>query len=321
MLLVSQILSDAKEIFGTCADETLYDRINDGIDMLANKGDWSPLVAYLDVVPAASGWVSLPSDVETPMAVLVNGHPSLSRGELYRFHLNGPGDFGCLSTCSGAHEHQTAAPVMVDLIEPAVVAATLSSVEDVGSELWVLGYDSDGEWVRTEVGGTVVDGYLVPTTFPNPTVPVDAPEFARITAVRKELTRGRIRLHTDDWTVSGTLGSLLGDYLPHETLPWYRRMKVGSGATSVRLFIRKKTWRVAYSTDFIPLHSRFALTMAFRAVKAYNDRDILLGNGFEANAARLLTERESVLTPPGPTPIQVIVAGGIYNPGMDDRIE
>lgn len=311
MILVSDIIDDAKEIFGDCATPSVYRRINDAIEMLANKGEWTPLVAYLDVVPSGE-WLALPGDVETVMAALINGRPSLSRNELYRFHINGPGDFGgTLAHCSFAHEHQTASPVMVDLPEPSAIGATLDDPDDGAVEVWAYGYDSAGAWVQTNVSGVPVDGYKVPVGYPHPTIPVNAPEFARFTAIRKTVSLGRVFLHTSDWTVDGDTGYLLGDYLPRETVPTYRRMRIPCHATSARLFIRRKTWRVEFLTDWIPLHNRFALEMAMRAVKAYRDRETTLAMGYEANAARLLAEKEAVLSPPGPTPIQVSMEGGI----------
>jgi hypothetical protein len=52
-----------------------------------------------------------------------------------------------------------------------------------------------------------------------------------------------------------------------------------------------------------------ALIFAIRALKSYDDFDIANGNGFEANATRLLTEKESVLGGTSGNPIQVIDRG------------
>ena len=316
MLLVSDIIEDAREVFGVCDSPALYRHINDAISLLVTKGDWTPMLAYLDVAPSGDS-VFLPSDVETPLAVLVNGHPTLSRNELYRFHLNGPGDYGN-PVQKYSVEHQAASPVMADLPEASTLSATLERAEDAADtslEVWVTGYDVDGNWVRTDTGGGVfVDGWPVPLAHPAPpaAAPTD-PEFSRIVGVRKtKRSAGTIRLHTTGW-VADTTGTLLGVYLPHEVTPWYRRLRLPFTPTTVRLYIRRKTFLVAEPTDFIPLHHRFALVMAMRAVKAYNYSDIVVGNAYEANAARMLNEQESVLTPPGPTPIQVSFEAGLVD--------
>jgi hypothetical protein len=98
---------------------------------------------------------------------------------------------------------------------------------------------------------------------------------------------------------------LLGDYLPHETTPLYRRVRLGRCGDWVRFYVRRKTFKVANQTDFIPLHHGFALKLGMRAVRAYDDRDVGLGMDFESNAVRLLTEREAAVTPPGGVAIQL----------------
>lgn len=317
MLLVSDIWDDAKDVFGTCDEALLFRGVNDAIELLANKGDWTPLMASLDVCGQGQ-CISLPSEVETPLAVTLDGVPALPRNELYRYHLNGPGERG--GYVGWAWENSGWHATMRDLTNPSRLVAVLERAEDNNAELWVYGKDRVGNPIRTESSpGVFVDGYQVPTfkgyAIPDPA----APEFGVITGVRKAVTKGRIRLATINWNPSTGEGLLLGDYLPGETVPGYRRIRFSREVEWARVFFRRRTAKVATQNDFIPLHNRMALVLAMRAVRSYRDRASLgEAMSYEANAFRMLTEREDVMAPPGATPVQVMPEGSLYNRRTDD---
>ncbi len=317
MLRVSDIWADAEDVFGSCSEALLYRNVNDSIELLANKGDWTPLLAVLDIC-AQGQCVALPAEVDTPLAATIDGVPALPRNELFRFHLNGPGErcghVGWAWENSGWH------PTMRDLVNPSRVIAVVERSEDNSAELWVFGKDRKGNPIRTEVSsGVFVDGYQVPT-FRGYAIPdQNAPEFGSITGVCKAVTKGRIRLATVNWNPSTGEGLLLGDYLPNETIPGYRRIRLSREADWARVFFRRRTFKVSSQTDFIPLHNRLALVLAMRAVRAYRDRASLgEAMSWEANAVRMLTEREDVIAPPGATPVQVMPEGSLYNQRTDD---
>ena len=297
-MIVDDVWPSALEVFGTCDDTVRYRRINDSIELLVNKGDWQPLFCYVDVC-SSGPCVALPSDVETPLAAIINGVPALARHELYRYHLNGPGER--YRAARWEWEDGGLVPTMRDLSVPSRLIARLDRPEDAGSDLWVYGYDKVGALVRThQPDGSWVDGYQVPTIFGWSLPAGDAPEFARITGVRRGArTVGRVRLATSDWNPMTKEGLLLGDYNPGELEPSYRRVRLSACPEYVRFYVRRKTFKVTARTDFIPLHHGFALELGMRAVRAYADRDVALGMDFESQAVRLLSERESAVTPPG----------------------
>lgn len=317
MLLVSDIWEDAEDVFGSCSEALLYRNINDAIELLANKGDWTPLMATLDICSQGQ-CIALPAEVDTPLGVTIDGIPALPRNELFRFHLNGPGEragyVGWAWENSGWH------PTMRDLVNPSRVVVVVERSEDNSAELWVFGKDRHGNPIRTETSpGVFVDGYQVPTFHGYAIPDQNAPEFGAITGVRKAVTKGRIRLATINWNPSTGEGLLLGDYLPHETIPGYRRIRLTREADWARVFFRRRTFKVSAQTDFIPLHNRLALVLAMRAVRAYRDRASLgEAMSWEANAVRMLTEREDVIAPPGASPVQVMPEGGLYNQRTDD---
>jgi hypothetical protein len=336
MITVADIWEQAKDVFGTCEDRELYRGINAAVDMLVNKGDWTPMMAYVDVVVAGQTHIALPSEVETPLGISVDGHPMLSQDELYRFHINGPGE---IWHPSGWHwENNGASPVMQQPPTPSKLRLFVESPGDKQVTLRVFGYDENGSYIRTDNGdGTYTDGYAIgaaPIDASNyvglpqsvldqlaavsvTAVDAAAPTFARIVEVEKSLTAGRIRLGTSDWDANGN-GTLLGDYLPGEVDPSYRLIRLSQKGTSARIYFRRKTLKLLSQTDFIPLDQTFAIELAMRAVQAYRNRELSLAMGFESNAARLLSEREHIVTPPGASAPQMDVRTGIVDNDYDD---
>lgn len=299
MIFVEDIWDDAKRVIGNCDEEVVYERINDAIELLANKGEWQPLNAYLDVV-ATGRTVALPSEVETPLAVSLNGNPALGQDKLFEFHINGPGDDWneCRWSWRDAFQH----PTRVDPDGTEGVGVYSNDSQDLGSFVTVYGEDVDGKPLQTETSpGVFENGLTIAAQSGSATVFSD--EFpGTVTAIRKGITKGRVKVVTES-------GVVLADMAPLDRTALYRRIQVSNTAATVRIFFRRSTAKVASRTDWIPLNQRFALVLALRAIKAYDDERLDLALTYEAQAARLTAEKNFRLQPPVNMPIQVNVAG------------
>lgn len=313
MFLVSDVWDEAKVIFGHCNEPRLFRQISDAIHLLANKGEIDPLVGFVDIC-VSNGCITLPREVETVLAVNIGGQPSLGHDELFSFHLNGPGDCGC--SCSFDWFNTGSFPTYRDLPCPARLIAFLDSAEDEGVEVRVFGFDDQNRPLRTFRNGEWTDGLLVPTIFGYALPSSEDPKVSRITDIVKGRSAANIRLSSFDGSTSS--GTLLGIYEPDETRPRYRRIRISPGSDWVRIMYRKRTSDVRSLYDRVLIHNRMALLLAMRAVKKYEENDLGSAIGFEAQAARLLTERESVLTSPVGNPIQVEDRNGMKLGGWDD---
>lgn len=314
MLTVAEIFDDAKEIFGHCLEPKLFRKITDAVQLLANKGEIDPLVGFVDLCVDGQ-CITLPREIETVLALNIGGHPSLGRDELFSFHLNGPGDtwtpcFDYTWVNSGGF------PTYRDLPCPGKLVAFLDNSADNGKKIRVFGYDDQNRPLRTKVGNSWEDGYLVPTVFGYALPEEGAPVISRITDIVKDKTVANVRLSSFD--NSSSSGTLLGVFEPDETKPRYRRIKINRNCQWVRICFRRRTLDVASVNDRIYLHSRLALVLAMRAVKKYDETDLAAALQFEANATRLLTERESVLASPVGSPMQVNDRTGLKSRGEDD---
>lgn len=310
MFQVNDVWDEAKRIINACDDDLLLRWLSDSVTLVANKADFEGWKAYLDICSTNRGTcVSLPREVDSIYGVNINGQPALGVGQLFNYHLNGPGD--CSRGCELKWQDLGGMwPVYQDIVTPSKLVAYVEKESDNGAELIVFGYDSAGNPLRRELpDGTWVDGYQVPTIY-GYAVPDDtAPTVARIDRVFKARTNGMIRLSTIDNDDSS--GILLAVYEPDETHPNYRRIKLNRQCGWVRIAFRRASPIFRSRYDHVPLKSRLGFLLAVRAVKKYSEGSIAEAHAFEADAARLELEAQNASEPVTYTPIQVLDHNGI----------
>lgn len=302
-MLVKEIYNEARKIFGHCDMPILLRWISDSVLLLADKGETDLLVGYLDLC-LDGNCATLPREVEVILALNICGHPTIPLDALFSYHNNGPGD-GC--SCGWTWADQGNWFTFKDIQCPSKLVAFVENAEDDGKLLRVFGFDEFNRPLRTKIGDTWEDGLRVPTRFGYALPASSDPYVSRITGIVKDITVANVRLSSFDnaANMTGGSGTLLGIFEPDETEPRYRRIKLGHCGGWIRICYRRKSYELRSLEDRIFLTSRLALLMAMRAVKAYGDGDIQNGNSFEANATRMLTERENSLTGPARMPIQV----------------
>lgn len=302
-MLVKEIYNEARKIFGHCDMPILLRWITDSVMLLADKGETDLLVGYIDMC-VQGNCLSLPREIETILAVNICGHPTYSRDSLFTFNVSGPGD-GC--SCGWTWQDTGNFFTYKDIQCPSKLIAFLDSSEDQGKMLRVFGFDSENKPLRTKIGDVWEDGLRVPMLYGYALPSSSDPYVSRITGIVKDVTVANVRLSSFDnaANVTGGTGTLLGIFEPDETEPRYRRIKLGHCGGWVRICYRRRSYELRSLEDRIFLTSRLALLMSMRAVKAYGDGDIANGNAFEANATRIITERENSLTGPARSPISV----------------
>ncbi len=296
MFTVDDIYDEAVKIIGVCDDTKLFRWLGDSVSIIANKGDFEGWKGWIDICTSCDEGqcITMPREVGTVLAVNIGGHPTIGFGQLFNWHLNGPGD--CRTSCDWSWQDQGSwHSTYRDLITPSKLVAHVQNAEDNGAELVVQGYDVNGQVLRRFENGVYKNGYRVPTIYGLAVPDVDAPVIARVTSVFKARTAGSIRLSTVD--NSGLTGVLLGIYEPDETTPQYRRIKINRSASWVRVAYMKKDPTFHSRYDHVPLSSRLALLLALEARKAYSARDLPVAHAFEADAARLELEAQNKREP------------------------
>lgn len=299
MIRVADILPEARKIVGHHDLAVVFRQITKAVELLANKGDFDPLVGVLDICTSGR-IVTLPSEVETILGVNILGEPAVGRDELFQFHINGPGICGPQVGYEWLHMQES--PVFRDITCPAKIYGYATVPEDAGVQVWVFGYDSAGNFIRTEVApGEYRDGWPAPIFFGAAGTVESAPLFARVTAVVKPVTRAPIKL-----VMLAPEGEVvIGVYQSYETLPKFRRIQLSEAAPWVRIHFRRRTFAVQSEYDLIPLDSSVALLTMLRALRAYESGDVPLGEAYEATATRWLLEEQRTKNAPVVHPIQV----------------
>lgn len=319
MILLDDIWDEAKKIVGACDDTKFFRWCGDAFNLIANKIDIEGLKGYLDICTVGCHGcdnkssncrnncgrkcVALPREVDTVLAVNICGHPALGFGQLFSFHLNGGGDLGnrCDWSWYDKGKHYS---TYRDILTPAHLVTFLERPDDNGKSFVVFGYDDKGNVLRRNEGGVWKDGILIPTIYGYAIPDIDQPLVARITAVQKDATAGSIRLATTD--SSGGTGINLGVYEPDERVPQFRRIQLNRACDWVRIAFRKSPGSFKSRFDHIPLRSRMAFLMAMSAVKQYSALQLDAAHAFEADAARMELESQTMAEPPTYNPVQVI---------------
>lgn len=164
-MIAGELISSAQEVLGTSNRDKLFSRITDAIVALANHGNWNPMIGYMDILANSDGrTVTLPRDVETPLAINVNGVPAIGYNRYSEFHVNGGGSFsGCSGGCSWNWDDRGFVPTVMDIINASPLIAVSQLKNDLNASLRVFGYDQNGNYIRTQnADGTWSDGYVVP---------------------------------------------------------------------------------------------------------------------------------------------------------------
>lgn len=317
MLIVADIFSEIQRVLGTCDETETYAKINEGIEELANLGNWDPLTMYLDICTCGCE-ITLPDDVEVPLAVNICGHPADFKNKWFEFHLNGPGSECCGSACNFSWNDKGDFPTFRDPKEPSQIAAYPEAAEAMTANVRVYGYDQNDKWIMTaDCNNVLKDGFDVPIIFGIGSGLTTGQKVKRITRVSKPVTNSFIKIVAlDPGSCSG--GTLLGLLRPNITEPSFRRITVsGAGAevlcdmpvtqTWVRMRVRRKVFKVSTLQDPIPLHSVTALKMMCQAIKKY-EADLLDQYAGYFSAAKAALEREQK-SRSGPNQIKVQFQG------------
>lgn len=303
MITVEEIFEQIQSVLGTCDEAQTYSKINEAMEELANLGNWDPMVIYMDICTHGCE-ITLPDDVEVPLAINVGGHPMDFRNKWFEFHLNGPGTECCGQACRFAWTDKGDFPTFRDPILPSKVAAYPEGVESASASIRIYGYDDCGKWIMTpDCNGVLQDGFEIPILSGIGAGMIVNQKVKRITRVSKPVTNSFIKLVAlDPGAHSG--GTLLGLFRPNITEPSFRRIMIsGAGCSSltdcscktwVRMRARRKTFKVSQMSDAIPLHSVTALKMMAQAIKKY-EADLLTeyANYFEAAKKALEREQKS----------------------------
>jgi len=160
-MFVSQIFDEAAEILGTTDTAKVFRKLTQAIQTLMESGHWTHITSEVDV---CTGWdkctVTLPKDIEVPLAINIDGSPVYFRNRLFQYHVNKGGVY---NTVDWAWDDRGFVATMMDIVQPSQLIAVAESDNDAGKSLRILGTDSNNRTLRSQTpSGTGVDGLIIP---------------------------------------------------------------------------------------------------------------------------------------------------------------
>jgi hypothetical protein len=303
--------SDAVLGLGDADRAKVIDTIERAVELASYKANYNPWMATIDVNSDDRGIVTLPNFVGTVLQANVCGRPSIFANELYRFHINGPGD-ACGMAC-GMTQDIGWSPIWQDLYEWAVVAAICEDpIDGDGSKVMVVEgetMDQAGNIkpaITIPVSGPSSAGVNIPLiyTYANTDSAASPTYFRRITRVTKPVTRGYVKLIAFAIRQMA-LSVTLGYYEPNDTNPTYRRISVGTRCACVRVRFRRSSITLVNNYDVVPIASYQATIDLLKSIRYSDDGNPQLAEVYLGRAVRLLNEVQSIESGHTYSPIQV----------------
>lgn len=277
MLKVSDIIDQVKMVIGTCDNSVAFMRLGEAQDLLTDRLHSDATLGFMDICTDRDE-LTMPDDVEAPLAINIGGCPADYRNRWFEFHLNGPGS-SC--GCSVAWTDLGYFPTFRSIRGATTLSAVADLPTDAGTNIRVYGFLNDAagnpKWIMTpDSTGTLVDGFDVTIDGSPSTQSVD-----RITRVSKPVTYGFVQLTANDTNLT-----LLGYFKPSDTEPQFRRIKLsGSGckwlcecsvptSTWVRMRFKKKNNTINDLSDLLFVDSLTAIKKTVMAIRKY-EADLL----------------------------------------------
>lgn len=124
------------------------------------SGHWFHTNAEVDV---CTGWdgltLTLPREVEVPLAVNIDGSPTYFRNRFFQYHVNKGGMY---SPVEWAWDDRGFVSTMMEIVQPSQLVAIAESNNDAGKTLRILGLDSNNRTLHSQTNsGIGVDGLIL----------------------------------------------------------------------------------------------------------------------------------------------------------------
>lgn len=277
------------KVLGVCAtDPRVAEFVNDATQRLLTKGHWWGSYARIRIC-ATEGCLTMPPQVAAVERASICGGPIRVHDQWYEFLENGFGvrnggpssssssTGGCWGGCSGLGEalQRGTFPTFADVRGTNKKLTLVCDMEgDVDKNVLVLGYDENDNWIRTEQGGVIKDGELVPLAQSAGTETDHY--FTVVTDIQAPNNLdGQWWLYEKD-VDEGTL-RMLGHYQYFETRPNYQRYffpGIPSGSdsegnctlTTVEMIAKLEFIPVKNDTDYLLIGNLPAIKEMSRAI-------------------------------------------------------
>lgn len=286
-IVTGDIYDEACKILGPLGQQKVLDQIGEAVSILSNKAQWDAQRGYVDIETDQYHYVTLPRYVDTVIELNICGRPADMKNKWFQFTLSGPG-----SDYTPCQSWQDDGRVVT--LRDAPYTQRLSAVPDLpsddGKEIWVYGYYGGKRIFTTDTMGVTRDGFPVPVDITTENVSTQNVDV--IERIVKPTSQGFIKLMGRNTLDAEVI--TLGYYWPDETEPSYRRIKIGTPASTIRLMYRRKNLRYTTFFDPINLRSKTAILSMLRSLSLMGQGKITEADAMEKSAVKLLVEENSM---------------------------
>lgn len=255
-------------------DPRFYSIVNQATQRVLWRGKyWGTMATYR--IAVTSQIMALPPYLDTVEAAAVSLNPIPIRDFLYQFLHNGWGVRDTtIASGTGVWEalYQGNFPTALPIATAGVLTAKCDLASDVGKTVTILGYDDNGNWIRTNPGGVWQDGENVLLAQGAGTNTVN--KYSIVSAIQAPST-----LNGQWWLYVATV--LLGNYQYWDTKPSWKRYLipfVDSTNTFVDVAGKKAFIPVSKPTDYLAVGNVHAVKLACMAVRAEEETQFALAN-------------------------------------------
>jgi hypothetical protein len=277
-MIVSDIFSKVSNVLGVTDQTYIFQVISDAIELGANKGIYDPLIGYLTITSGTDNLVYLPRDVEVPIRININSTPAFFRDRFFEFQANTDGT-PTGDTIGFTWDDRTPVALQKTVAPTGMTfKAQCANAADNNKTVTLYGTDINGV-TQTETL-TMLNAAPVAGT---------VQWSSEVTAAYNNATAGAVSI------IGATDGLTYAVYQANETEPHFRRIRVSVAGATLRIMYRRRTFKIAALTDYIPLHSELAMVMFCKAVKLNMEDAYEAAQSAEQQAVRFLEEKQKTL--------------------------
>lgn len=217
---LGDIQNEMPDGLGDCPTSARFIRyVNQATRRLLRKGHWWGTYAKFNIC-ATDGCITMPPQIATIETAAICHRPVPVHDLWFEFIESGAGTRNQCS-CWGEANYRGRFPIFTDVTGTDKKLKLVCDVsQDVGKTALVLGYDQNGNWIRTIQNGVYADGEVIAMAQGSGTTSVNL--FTSVTDIQLPSARsGQCWLYTVSQTDASLI--MIGHYQAFETRPSYAR--------------------------------------------------------------------------------------------------
>lgn len=290
-LTFAQVKPLVARVMGVCeSDARVASYTNEACRRLLNKGLWAGCYGRF-TINTTNGCITWPRLIETIESVATCCSVGQVRNQWFEFLESG---YGLLDSkaCVGTQLIDRGTVVTYrDMTGGTTSYLRMypGDASDAGKTVVLQGYDENGNWIRTEVSGTWIDGEQVTLALP---YVQSTKKFTALTGVIRQATNTVSRLYEYD----GTNEYDLAVYDPDETVPQYRRSLLPglcsqTDSTPVTVMAKLRHVSVSVDNDYVIPPCPDAIKLMVKAILKEENELIEEASIYEMKAEQTLREQ------------------------------